>query len=75
MKSSSVGKGVTVMEGGSLLLHLGSLWNSSSETYGMKGEIILNPVSRHVYSTVLAVKIAPEIVFRVYYDQNKKFQE
>ena len=47
------------MDGGSFDDHLGNLWNNSSETYGINGEISLRAVSRQVYKTVLAVRIAP----------------
>jgi hypothetical protein len=37
-----VGKGVTVMEGGSRVDQRGRRWNSSSEMNGMNGDINLN---------------------------------
>jgi hypothetical protein len=40
--SASVGKGVTVMEGGSWADQRGRRWNSSSEMNGMNGDINLN---------------------------------
>ena len=48
------------MDGGSFDDHLGNLWNNSSETYGINGEMSLRAVSRQVYKTVLAVRIAPK---------------
>jgi hypothetical protein len=47
--SDSLRKGVTVMEGGSLALHRGSRWNSSSEMNGMKGDISLGTIKYTVY--------------------------
>jgi hypothetical protein len=42
--SARVGKGVTVMEGGSWADQRGSRWNSSSEMNGMNGDINLQHI-------------------------------